>query len=183
MIKTRKDLKEYLEYELPLYTSKTKKDRMLDVITRMPNRLMKKYIKLLRVTEYHYNNRNKPFHAIMYLIKRRRKNALGQRFGVEIFENTFGKGLHIFHFGNIVINGNATVGENCKLHGSNCIGNDGYSSECPKIGNNVRLGVGAKIIGGVTLADNITVAAGAVVVHSFLEDGITIGGVPARKIK
>lgn len=34
----------------------------------------------------------------------------------------------------------------------------------------------------VTLADNITVAAGAVVVTSFLEPGITVGG-PAKRIK
>lgn len=33
------------------------------------------------------------------------------------------------------------------------------------------------------LADNITVAAGAVVVTSFLEPGITVGGVPAKRIK
>ena len=32
-------------------------------------------------------------------------------------------------------------------------------------------------------ADSITIAAGAVVVDSFLEEGITIGGVPARRIK
>lgn len=36
----------------------------------------------------------------------------------------------------------------------------------------------------ITLADNITVAAGAVVVTSFLEPGITVGGrVPAKRIK
>ena len=43
--------------------------------------------------------------------------------------------------------------------------------------------MGAKIIGGVKIASNITVAAGAVVVNSFDEEGITIGGIPARKIK
>lgn len=33
------------------------------------------------------------------------------------------------------------------------------------IGDNVRLGVGEKVIRNVQLADNITVAAGAVVIH------------------
>lgn len=183
MIKTRKDLKEWLKYELPLYTSNNRKDKALDVITKMPKHYLRKYIKLLRVTEFYYNNRNNPFYAIMYLLKRRRKNALGRKLGIEIFENTFEKGLLIFHFGNIVISGNAQIGKNCKLHGSNCIGNNGFTNECPVIGNNVRIGVGAKIIGNVVLADNIVVAAGAVVVNSFNEEGITIGGVPARKIK
>ena len=65
----------------------------------------------------------------------------------------------------------------------NCIGNKGpKSSPCPIIGNNVEIGVGAKIIGGVTIADDIVIGAGAVVVDSFLEKGIIIGGVPARKL-
>jgi serine O-acetyltransferase len=76
------------------------------------------------------------------------------------------------------------VGENCQLHGSNCIGNDGYAlDKCPVIGNNVDIGVGAKILGNITIADNIVIGAGAVVVHSFTEPGITIGGIPARKLK
>ena len=39
-----------------------------------------------------------------------------------------------------------------------------------------------KIIGNVKIADNIKIAAGAVVVNSFMEPGITIAGIPARKI-
>lgn len=45
------------------------------------------------------------------------------------------------------------------------------------------IGAGAKIIGAVKIADNIKVAAGAVVVKSFTEPGITIGGIPAHKLK
>ena len=45
------------------------------------------------------------------------------------------------------------------------------------------MGAGAKVIGNVTIADNIKIGAGAVVVTSFIEPGITIGGVPARKLK
>lgn len=88
----------------------------------------------------------------------------------------------IFHY-NVVINAGSIIGVNCHLHGDNCIGNDGKTDECPRIGDNVSLGVGAKVIGNVTIANNIKIAAGAVVVHSFLEEGITIGGVPAKKIK
>lgn len=53
----------------------------------------------------------------------------------------------------------------------------------PVIGNNVMMGAGAKVIGNVTIADNIKIAAGAVVVNSFKEPGITIGGIPARRLK
>lgn len=51
------------------------------------------------------------------------------------------------------------------------------------LGKNVDLGIGAKIIGGVTIADNIKIGANAVVTKSFTEPGITIAGVPAKKIK
>ena len=44
------------------------------------------------------------------------------------------------------------------------------------------IGVGVVIIGDVEIADNIVIGANAVVNKSFLEPGITIAGVPARKI-
>ena len=53
----------------------------------------------------------------------------------------------------------------------------------PKIGNNVDLGVGASVIGDVELADNIIVAAGAVVVKSCFTEGAVLAGVPAKVIK
>lgn len=51
-----------------------------------------------------------------------------------------------------------------------------------KIGNNCFIGQGAMILLGVTLADDIIVAAGSVVTKSFNESRIIIAGNPARKI-
>lgn len=50
------------------------------------------------------------------------------------------------------------------------------------IGNNCFIGESSIIMYGVTLADNIIVAAGSVVTRSFDESNIIIGGNPARKI-
>ncbi len=50
------------------------------------------------------------------------------------------------------------------------------------IGNNCFIGERSTILYGVTLADNIIVAAGSVVVDSFLTERIIIGGNPARII-
>ena len=124
--------------------------------------------------------------AKLYLIKmyyRCRKNMLGRKLGFTIPAGTFDEDLHIWHFGNVVINGYARIGKGCILHGDNCIGNDGKSELCPVIGNNVDIGVGAKLLGDIVIADDIVIAAGAVVVSSFMETGITIGGVPAKRIK
>jgi serine O-acetyltransferase len=51
----------------------------------------------------------------------------------------------------------------------------------PEIGNNVVLGAGSKILGGIHIGDNVTVGANSVVVNS-VEAGSTVVGVPARKV-
>lgn len=50
------------------------------------------------------------------------------------------------------------------------------------IGDNCFIGSGATIMYGVKLAEDIVVASGSVVTHSFDESRIIIGGNPARKI-
>ena len=50
------------------------------------------------------------------------------------------------------------------------------------IGNNCFIGQRSTILYGVSLANNIIVAAGSLVVNSFDEEGIIIGGNPAKKI-
>ncbi len=113
----------------------------------------------------------------------RRRNKLGNILGFEIWGTNIGKGLTLYHNGPVVINREAVLGDFCKLHGDNCIGNDGVTKDCPVIGNNVDIGVGAKILGGIEIADRVVIAAGAIVVKSVTEPGVTVGGVPAKKIK
>lgn len=134
--------------------------------------------------EYYKNNKDRNvFHIIMFCLICGNKNRYALKYGIEIGENVFDEGLTIFHFDGIVVNGNARVGKSCELHGKNCIGNKGFVNECPIIGDNCNIDVGASILGNIKLENNITVAAGAVVIKSFEEDGITIGGIPAKKIK
>lgn len=183
MIKTKKDLKNYLMIDRKYYSPQNNKDKIVEFLTNESKREIWRYVKLLRKTEYYYNTKHNMFGNFMYLFYRYRKNTLGMKLGIEMWENTFDAGLVIFHSGNIVVNGRCKVGKNCKLHGSNCIGNNGFSDKAPILGNNIDIGVGAKIIGDVYIADNIIIGAGAIVTKSFYEKGITIVGVPARKIK
>lgn len=75
------------------------------------------------------------------------------------------------------------MGNNCSLHGDNCIGNDGANDyDCPIIGDNVDIGVSAKIIGGIHIADGVKIGAGAVVVKDCLTPNCTLVGVPAREL-
>ncbi len=50
------------------------------------------------------------------------------------------------------------------------------------IGNNCFIGSNVTILYGVSLCDNVIVAAGSVVTNSFNESAIIIGGNPAKKI-
>lgn len=77
-----------------------------------------------------------------------RKNLLGNKLGFEISGDNVGEGVYLIHNGPIVINSAAVLGKGVKLHGDNCIGNDGITDDCPLIGDGVDIGVGAKVLGG-----------------------------------
>ncbi|MBE7064716.1 MAG: poly-gamma-glutamate biosynthesis protein [Ruminococcaceae bacterium] len=181
MISTKKDLIKVLQAEKMMYLPRGSKFE--SILTSDNKYKIYLYLVALRKTEYHYNNRNRLFHKLLYLMYRRRKNILGRRLGLEISENSFAAELMIHHSGNIVVNGYARIGKQCILHGNNCIGNDGKSFDAPILGERVRLGVGAKVIGNVTIADDVVIAAGAVVVESCLVRGAVLAGVPAKCIK
>lgn len=103
--------------------------------------------------------------------------------GFSIPPNVFGKGLSIAHRGTIVVNGNARIGENCRLHACVNIGTSpGRADLAPTIGDNVYIGPGAKIYGRINIASGIIIGANSVVNKSFDEESICIAGVPVRKI-
>ena len=103
------------------------------------------------------------------------------RLGFSIPLNCFGPGLSIAHYGTITI-GNAKVGRNCRIQEGVNIGSTGGGKKAATIGNNVFIGTGAKIIGDISIADNCVIGANSVVVKSITESGITVAGVPAKKI-
>jgi len=181
MIDTKKCLCEVLHTEKLLYLPKG--SRLEFIITSDNKYKIYRYLVALRKSEYHYNNRQNIFNKALYVLYRRKKNILGRRLGIEISENSFDSGVLIYHPGNIVVNGYSRIGKACMLHGDNCIGNDGKTYEAPILGERVRLGVGAKVIGNVTIADDVVIAAGAVVIESCLTRGAVLAGVPAKCVK
>jgi len=104
--------------------------------------------------------------------------------GFDIPVNVFGPGLRINHYGNIVVNARVKIGYWCDIHqgvniGSNNSKNGG--ALVPEIGNNVWIGPGSKIFGDIVIADEVQIAANAVVNKNF-ESNTTIGGIPAKII-
>lgn len=125
--------------------------------------------------------------SLLYRIKRaywtRKKNKLGNRVNLKIVPLYADAGINIHHKG-IIINGH--IGKNCIFHGANCVGNKGYDSKgnelIPVIGSNVEFGYGSVVIGAISVADNVIIGAGSIVVKD-IKKGVTVIGVSAREIE
>ena len=183
MIMTKDQLKTCLAKEKTFYVPATSLSRNIKNYLLNGLDIQKwKYVKSLRKLEYYYANRNRSIlYAMLNLFYARKFNKLGLKLGIELERGVFDEGLMIFHTVGIVINGDAKIGKNCKLHGGNVIGNKGNDLGTPVIGDNVRLGTGAKVLGNVFIADDIQIGAGAVVVHSCYKKGALLVGIPAKE--
>ncbi len=119
-------------------------------------------------------------HSICYL----RFGTLKNKCGIELNQRTqIGYGLRLPHKGNIVIHPLAVIGNNCEIMQGVTIGNNFIKDRdaVARIGNEVTLCAGSKIIGHVTIGNNVIVGANAVVTHDCADNTI-MGGVPARVI-
>jgi serine O-acetyltransferase len=107
-------------------------------------------------------------------------------FGVQIGNQVeIGPGFMITH-GNVVIDGRVRIGRNCQVNPWVTIGLSnsrklGFSVEGPTIGDSVRIGTGAKLIGPISIGDGARIGANAVVVRD-VPAGATVVGVPARVV-
>jgi serine O-acetyltransferase len=107
-------------------------------------------------------------------------------FGIEIAVRcSIGKGLFFPHTQGTVI-GAASIGENAIIyHGVTLGAKDldiGYTKTSrPVVGNGVLIGSGAKVLGGVTIGNDVCIGANSVVLDS-LPDGVLAVGVPARVV-
>lgn len=100
------------------------------------------------------------------------------KFGIQIPINTkIGKGLYIGHFGNIVINNNAIIGENCNIAHGVTIGqtNRGKKKGYPTIGNKVWIGTGSVIIGNINVGNNVLIAPLTYVNNDIPSNSIAVG--------
>lgn len=74
-----------------------------------------------------------------------------------------GKGLRIFHFGGVIFHPSTVMGDNCTVYQGVTIGDRGGCGDAAKIGNNVLIGAGAKIVGEIAIGDDCVIGANAVV--------------------
>ena len=82
----------------------------------------------------------------------------------------------------VVIHSNAEIGENCLIAQQVTVGGRSKQKNVPRIGNNVYIGAGAKVLGDIVIGDNVVIGANAVVIKS-VDSSCAVAGVPAKVIK
>jgi serine O-acetyltransferase len=92
----------------------------------------------------------------------------------------YGGGLYIPHTVGTVLSP-ARLGDNCSLIACVTIGMRNEHA-FPVVGNNVFIGAGARLLGGITIGDGAVIGANAVVIDN-VPAGATVVGVPARVVR
>jgi len=137
-----------------------------------------KYIFWMRITRYLFEKKIlMPLFIIAYFIHLHYK----YKFGIQIpFRCDIDEGFNICHFNCMVIHTNAKIGKNCYISQGITIGIS--KGKVPVIGDNVYLGAGAKVIGGVRVGNNVSIGANCVVTKD-VPDNTVVVGVPGYVVK
>ena len=110
---------------------------------------------------------------------------LGYKFGFQIPAKTkIGEGFYIGHFGTIVINEDAIIGDYCNIAHSTTIGraSRGRLKGSPTIGDYVWIGTGSVIVGNIKIGSNVLIAPNSFVNFDVPDNCMVIGN-PGTVIK
>ncbi|WP_175535083.1 serine O-acetyltransferase [Halomonas saccharevitans] len=110
-------------------------------------------------------------------------NGLALRFGVYVGpRTTIGEGLHFPHPISVVIGDRLVLGERCRLYQQVTLaGAPKGQAPFPRLGNDVVVYPGAKVVGKGRVGNNVIIGANALVNQPFGDD-VVLAGVPARVI-
>jgi serine O-acetyltransferase len=98
-------------------------------------------------------------------------------------EAEIGEGTQLGYGGmGIVIHKDARIGRHCLISHQVTIGGRSGLKDLPVIGDYVRIGAGAKILGNIHIGDFAVIGANAVVVKDVAR-GAVVAGIPAREIR
>lgn len=105
--------------------------------------------------------------------------------GIEIHPGaTIGKRVFFDHGMGIVIGETAEIGDDCVIYHGVTLGGTSAtrSKRHPTLKNGVVVGTGAKILGNITLGENVKIGANSVVLKSIPDNRVAVG-IPAKIIK
>lgn len=134
-------------------------------------------IKLYNIAHFFYNHNiwliPKIVEAIIFLLYNSYIPASAQ----------IGRGTKFAYKGmGVVLHKNAIIGQNCIISQQVTVGGKAGTNNPPRIGNNVYLAAGCKIIGDIEIGDNCVIGVNSVV-NKSLPSNCIAAGVPATIIK
>lgn len=135
-----------------------------------------------RIAHFFYNNIKWKFFRIPVLFF----TLLWQKYieictGISIPASArIGHSFYIGHFGGIIINANAIIGNNCNISQGVTIGVSGNEEQrgVPVLGDEIYIGANAVIVGKINIGNNVLVGGCSLVNSSFPDDSVVLG-VPA----
>lgn len=123
----------------------------------------------------------KPLSAVYRFLYRRARN----RYGIELYDtSSLGRRLRIVHQSGIVIHNYAVVGDDCLIRQGVTLGGgvDYEAGDHPTLGRDVRIGVGAVLMGRFTVGDGARIGPNAVVSSNVTEGSVVVCP-PARTFR
>jgi serine O-acetyltransferase len=194
MIINKSDLIHYLQEDALLYPKQSGSlvKKLINCMVTNPintQYYIYKYLRILRYAEFHTNNSalnkgkkdiSSVYHTIIMIFFYWRLRRISYKTGLQIPPNTCGYGLQIYHYGYLIINPCVKIGVRAILYPGVEIGEK--NGGVPIIGDDVFVGAGAKILGGINVGNNVTIAPNAVVVKDVPDNAI-VGGIPAKIIR
>lgn len=147
-------------------------DRLFDGVNR---KALKRYLKASKL--YHEGGYFKKSVALLLNIRNTKL------YGCDICPSAkLGNGLYIPHFVGIVIGKTTEFGDNCTVFPNVVFGaayspvrNNPEGRRHPKCGDNCTFGANSSIIGAITIGNNVTVGAGAVVTKNIPDNAVVVG--------
>jgi serine O-acetyltransferase len=113
MIKTKEDLKYYLEEDAKQIGYSAHPSLKQRIARRFLRAYNLQFMVSLRHYEYHLNNSGL-YHKVMTRLYLRRMQGLRAKTGIELPPNVAGPGLHVSH-SKIVVSAYSKIGCNCKI--------------------------------------------------------------------
>lgn len=181
MIQTKEDLRYYLNQDR---NSTSHITRLVRWITYSDEYIPCRFMRTLRFYEYYLNTKRNIFNIIPYLWYWWTYRRMKVKYGIYIMPNTLGPGAKIVHPGFRRINQFVKTGKNTTILPTVLLGKKSPGIENPiiSIGDDCYISTGVTILGPVTIGNNVTIGANAVVTKDIPDNAI-VGGVPAKIIK